>query len=145
MVLGTSAIVTADSMHNQNEENRYKLAAVNSLFLRNCPEYVTFRYPVPSPKYLAIHAACAQVAHLSGAAKCIDKFYEDMEYRTTLDTDGACGDVRTCHIRTTGSRSSNCILNSVQLESAYSRFALDLSSRSQCLSYSVIEIVGGKM
>ncbi|KAF4613765.1 hypothetical protein D9613_008150 [Agrocybe pediades] len=35
--------------------------------------------PVPSPAYLAIHAACAQVVHFSGADKYIEKYYEDME------------------------------------------------------------------
>ncbi|KAF4614259.1 hypothetical protein D9613_008152 [Agrocybe pediades] len=34
--------------------------------------------PVPSPVYLAIHAACAQAAQLSGAAKYIEKYYEDV-------------------------------------------------------------------
>ncbi|KXN80608.1 hypothetical protein AN958_09646 [Leucoagaricus sp. SymC.cos] len=78
-----------------NEKNKYKLEATKAFFLRNCPEYVTFttpdqaKLPVPSPTYLAIHAACAKVAHLSGAAECIDKFYRDMDDSTTLDTDGA--------------------------------------------------------
>jgi hypothetical protein len=59
------------------------------------PQYVTFttpdqnKYPVPDPIYLAIHAACAKVAHLSGAAACIDKFEYDMEDGETLDPDGA--------------------------------------------------------
>ncbi|KXN81616.1 hypothetical protein AN958_04110 [Leucoagaricus sp. SymC.cos] len=78
-----------------NEKNKYKLEATEAFLLRGYPEYVTFttpdqaRLPVPSPTYLAIHAACAKVAHLSGAAKCIDKFYRDMDDSKTLDTDGA--------------------------------------------------------
>ncbi|KXN84498.1 hypothetical protein AN958_12410 [Leucoagaricus sp. SymC.cos] len=77
------------------EMNRYKLEASDPFFLRSYPEFVTFttpdskKLPVPSPTYLAIHAACAKVAHLSGAAACIDKFYQDMEDRKTLDPDGA--------------------------------------------------------
>ena len=59
------------------------------------PKQVTFttrdqaKFPVPSPTYLAIHAACANVTHLSGAGKCIEKFYEDMEASQTLATDGS--------------------------------------------------------
>jgi len=83
----------------QHEENKYKLEAAEALILRGYPEYVTFttpdpvKLPVPSPTYLAIHAACAKVAHLSGAARCIDKFYQDMEDGTTLDPNGASAEM----------------------------------------------------
>lgn len=56
-----------------DEENKYTLQATDPTILRGYPEYVTFttpdtvNLPVPSPTYLAIHAACAKVAHLSGA------------------------------------------------------------------------------
>ena len=33
--------------------------------------------PPPSPTLLAIQAACAQVAHMSGAAEILDEFYRD--------------------------------------------------------------------
>jgi len=77
------------------EMNRYKLEASDPSFLRSYPDFVTFttsdpeKLPVPSPTYLVIHAACAKVAHLSGAAACIDKFYQDMEDGKTLDPNGA--------------------------------------------------------
>ncbi|KDR74064.1 hypothetical protein GALMADRAFT_250794 [Galerina marginata CBS 339.88] len=77
------------------EMNKYKLGASDPLFLRGYPEFVTFtthdpeKYPVPSPTYLAIHAACAKVAHLSGAAARIDEFYRNMEDGETLDPNGA--------------------------------------------------------
>ncbi|KAF8968556.1 hypothetical protein BDZ97DRAFT_1799021 [Flammula alnicola] len=77
------------------ETNKYKLEATEAYILRGYPEYVTFttpdqvKLPVPSPIYLAIHAACAKIAHLSGAAECIDKFYQDMEDSTTLNPNGA--------------------------------------------------------
>ena len=83
----------------QKEENKYMLRASDPIVLRGFPEYVTFttpdpaRLPVPSPKYLAIHAACAEIAHLSGAAKCINKHYRDMEEQTTLDSDGASAEL----------------------------------------------------
>lgn len=63
--------------------------------LRDYPEYVTFttpdpvNLPVPSPTYLAIHAACAKVAHLSGAAERIDEYHRDMEDRKVLDPNGS--------------------------------------------------------
>jgi len=67
--------------------------------LRGYSKYVTFttpdpvKLPVPSPAYLAIHAACAKVAYLSGATECIDKFYEDMDGSTTLDPNGASAEM----------------------------------------------------
>jgi hypothetical protein len=79
----------------QDVANTYKLEAVHPVLLRTLPEYFTFttpdqdKFPVPSPVYLAIHAACAKVAHLSGAAKCIDKLYREMEDRMTLAPDGS--------------------------------------------------------
>ncbi|KJA27278.1 hypothetical protein HYPSUDRAFT_157352 [Hypholoma sublateritium FD-334 SS-4] len=51
------------------------------------------KFPLPSPAYLSIHAACAKVAHLSGAAECIDKFYQDMEDRNTLSSDGSSASI----------------------------------------------------
>jgi hypothetical protein len=84
----------------QNEENKYKLESTKDyLFARSFPEYVEFttpdpiKYPVPSPTYLAIHAACAKVAHLSGAGERIDKFYRDLEDSQTLDPDGGSADM----------------------------------------------------
>jgi len=83
----------------QDEENKYKLEARQSYILRDYPEYVTFttpdpvKLPVPSPTYLAIHAACAKVAHLSGVAKCINELYRDMEDGTTLDPDSTSAEM----------------------------------------------------
>ena len=34
-------------------------------------------FPPPSPTLLAIHAACARIAHMSGAAEVLDEFYRD--------------------------------------------------------------------
>jgi hypothetical protein len=44
------------------------------------------KLPLPSPDLLALHAACVQVAHLSGAREYIDRFRKDMaeiDERTT--------------------------------------------------------------
>ena len=80
-------------------ENNYKLEAAEPFILNGYPEYVTFKtpdtvkFPVPSAVYLSIHAACAKVAHLSGAGACIDKFYRDMDDSTTLDPNGVSAEM----------------------------------------------------
>lgn len=45
-------------------------------------------YPLPNPKYLAIHAACCTVANLSGAADYLHKAYQYMEELHVLSEDG---------------------------------------------------------
>ncbi|RPD55394.1 hypothetical protein L227DRAFT_510242, partial [Lentinus tigrinus ALCF2SS1-6] len=61
------------------------------------PREVTFtsRYnlPLPSPKYLRIHAACCRIAHLSGAVEYLDKVYRDREDLGVLAEDGASAPV----------------------------------------------------
>ena len=49
--------------------------------------------PVPKREYLELHATCAKVAHLSGAAEYIDKIHRDMEEITVLSSDGASADI----------------------------------------------------
>ena len=61
------------------------------------PREVTFtsqcNLPLPSPKYLRIHAACCRIAHLSGAAEYLDKIYRDEEELSVLSSDGASAPV----------------------------------------------------
>ncbi|KAI5999983.1 hypothetical protein EDD15DRAFT_2362514 [Pisolithus albus] len=75
--------------------NTYKLDAIRDY----CPpytssRYVTFstpdpeKYPLPNPTYLAIHAACAKVAHLSGAAEHIEEVLSRFEDTSVLAEDG---------------------------------------------------------
>ena len=47
------------------------------------------KLPLPSPAYLAIHAACARVAHLSGAGEHIDRVLRELEHTKVLSKDGA--------------------------------------------------------
>ncbi|KAI6155635.1 hypothetical protein BKA82DRAFT_991374 [Pisolithus tinctorius] len=75
------------------EPNTYRLEATQTYLLNKRPKYVTFttadpKLPPPSPKYLAIHAACARVAHFSGAAEYIEKVFRDMEDIDVLAQDG---------------------------------------------------------
>lgn len=61
------------------------------------PHEVTFtswcNLPLPSPKYLRIHAVCCRIAHLSGAAEYMDKIYREEEDLGVLSTDGASAPV----------------------------------------------------
>jgi len=64
-------------------ENCYKICTSRP-FVWPLPDEVTFTttnpaLPLPSPQLLASHAACAQVAYLSGAREYIDKCFEEME------------------------------------------------------------------
>ncbi|TBU30618.1 hypothetical protein BD311DRAFT_827218 [Dichomitus squalens] len=51
--------------------------------------------PLPSPKYLAIRAACCRIARMSGAAEYLHIILRDMEELQVLSEDGASADVLT--------------------------------------------------
>jgi hypothetical protein len=51
------------------------------------------KLPLPSQHLLALHAACAQVAHLSGAGEYVDRILEDMEEISVLAHDGTSSEV----------------------------------------------------
>ncbi|KAF5310811.1 hypothetical protein D9619_008045 [Psilocybe cf. subviscida] len=81
-------------------DNEYRLESVPGpaeIFARNYPTVkFTSAKPdldlaLPSPDYLAIHAACAKVAHLSGASEWFKEFEDDLDEHThkTLANDGA--------------------------------------------------------
>jgi hypothetical protein len=44
---------------------------------------------LPHPDLIALHAACARVAHMSGAAEYFDRFERDVEETTVLASDGS--------------------------------------------------------
>jgi hypothetical protein len=46
-------------------------------------------FPLPSPEYLRLHAACARVAHFFGARKYIDSRLDDMETMQVFAEDGS--------------------------------------------------------
>jgi len=48
---------------------------------------------LPDPRYLALHAACARIAHVSGAAAYIDALREEWEETTVLSSDGSSADM----------------------------------------------------
>ncbi|KAJ7805948.1 hypothetical protein B0H14DRAFT_3882618 [Mycena olivaceomarginata] len=47
------------------------------------------KFPLPDPRLLALHAVCARVAHMSGAAEVLDKFDRDVEDVQVLAEDGS--------------------------------------------------------
>ena len=49
--------------------------------------------PPPDPRYLRLHAACAQAAHLSGAGEYINNILRDMETTRVLAKDGSSADL----------------------------------------------------
>ena len=57
------------------------------------PTTVTFtshdNAPLPDPHYLALHTACAKVAHLSGAGQHIDSVDRDIDTTPVLARDGS--------------------------------------------------------
>ncbi|KAG8965648.1 hypothetical protein FRC03_000343 [Tulasnella sp. 419] len=78
--------------------NSYMLKSRYPALIRKFPAIITFtstdnRLPLPSPRYIGIHAACARVVHLSGAGKYIDGVFRDLEEMRMLATDGTSGDV----------------------------------------------------
>lgn len=48
---------------------------------------------LPNSHYLRIHAACAKVAHLSGAAEYLETILHEWEERPVLASDGGSADV----------------------------------------------------
>jgi hypothetical protein len=57
------------------------------------------KLPLPDPRYLRIHAACAKVAHLSGAAEYIDVIFRDMEDTRVLATNGSSAELLSYALR----------------------------------------------
>jgi len=62
------------------------------------------KLPLPSPDLLGLHAACAQVAHLSGEGEYVDQILEEMEQINVLAHDGTSSDVPHHALMTPGSR-----------------------------------------
>ena len=83
----------------KNTIDRYKVEAIQPILLRSLNRYVTFttpdaaRLPVPKREYLELHATCAKVAHLSGAAEYVDRILEDTEDVRVLSSDGGSAEI----------------------------------------------------
>jgi hypothetical protein len=83
----------------QDPVNLYRPAATKPFLIRGIPAQVWLTtpdpndYPLPNPRYLALHAACARVAHLSGAAEYIEMIFRDLENIKVLANNGGSGDL----------------------------------------------------
>lgn len=44
---------------------------------------------LPDPRYISLHAACAQVAHATGIAEYVDEVFRDFEELRVLPEDGS--------------------------------------------------------
>ncbi|KIO15597.1 hypothetical protein M407DRAFT_237050 [Tulasnella calospora MUT 4182] len=75
-----------------NDEGNFEL--VNPPVLRQVTLSSTSDLiPLPNSHYLRIHAACAKVAHLSGAAEYLETILDEWEERPVLASDGGSADM----------------------------------------------------
>ncbi|PIL29689.1 hypothetical protein GSI_08127 [Ganoderma sinense ZZ0214-1] len=61
-------------------------------------------HPLPSPRFLQIHAACCRIAHLAGAAEHLDEILDEGEGMKVLDPDGSSARVLEYYLLRCGSR-----------------------------------------
>ncbi|KIJ49955.1 hypothetical protein M422DRAFT_65849 [Sphaerobolus stellatus SS14] len=76
----------------------YRPAATADYLLLEIPTIIHFQsrradLPLPDPCYLALHAACAKIQHLSGAAEYLSKVFNDIADLKVLAKDGGSADV----------------------------------------------------
>jgi hypothetical protein len=101
----TCAKKRAENLIRQPILNRYQVCAADPVDLRDVLQVVTFtcpdipKFPLPSPCYLRLRDACAQVAHLSGARDYIGTVLEDLEEIRVLAYDGSTADVLDLPVR----------------------------------------------
>ncbi|KAA1472924.1 hypothetical protein DENSPDRAFT_839317 [Dentipellis sp. KUC8613] len=105
LTLGTSIHTSFDELDIWLEKipdgsnNSYNVKASNPSFLRSLSARVEFttpdpvRRPLPDPRYLKLHAACARIAHMSGAAQCIDQILHEEEVTKVLAFDGGSSEL----------------------------------------------------
>ncbi|RDB29757.1 hypothetical protein Hypma_013833 [Hypsizygus marmoreus] len=79
--------------------NQYRANAMVESVLNKLPNrIITFtstdpRLPLPSPRYLALHAACAKTAHLSGVRAFNARVMEDLQESRTMKNDGGSAEL----------------------------------------------------
>ena len=49
--------------------------------------------PAPDPKIIALHAACARIAHMSGAAEHLRELYRDTEHISVMTESNAADEL----------------------------------------------------
>jgi hypothetical protein len=83
------------SFSKQHEPNTYRIRATDRLHHSALPigQLVTFRttdvkLKLPDPRYIALHAACAQVIDASGMGRHLDQILTDQEELNVLPENG---------------------------------------------------------
>ncbi|EGO02895.1 hypothetical protein SERLA73DRAFT_176352 [Serpula lacrymans var. lacrymans S7.3] len=90
-------LVLGHCIYTQPSLNCYRVCTARRGYV--VPHTVTFtssdpiNLPLPSGELPALHAACAKVANLSGAAKWLDKIADDKDNLETLAPDGSSSNV----------------------------------------------------
>ncbi|KAA1470023.1 hypothetical protein DENSPDRAFT_667668 [Dentipellis sp. KUC8613] len=77
----------------EGETHCYHIRTVSPCYLvPPLPPQICFvaqnKLPLPCPKYLAIHAACCRIAHMSGATEYVGRVYREEEKLGVLATEG---------------------------------------------------------
>jgi hypothetical protein len=87
-------------MWHQERNGEYQIVTWQSSTVPDSPRYTTTfttadlkTRPIPSVHYLRLHAACARVAHKSGAATYIEDLARDIARLTVLAEDGSSAGV----------------------------------------------------
>jgi hypothetical protein len=87
-------------LSTQGEKDTYLICAVDwvgGTSIVPVRTRVTFvssdkKLKLPDPRYIALHAACAQVTHAAGMAEYLDEILDDIKDLRVLPEDG-CSDV----------------------------------------------------
>ncbi|CUA75451.1 hypothetical protein RSOLAG22IIIB_11743 [Rhizoctonia solani] len=79
-------------------ENTYTIGKRHPGIRPDLPPTITFTasaptLPLPDRRYLALHAACAKVAHLSGASEAISLLGNKQEHDGVLSEDGSSAEI----------------------------------------------------
>lgn len=75
--------------------NKYQVCSRDPKLIEELPSVARLEtpdpvdFPLPDPCYLALHAACAQVSHLSGAREYTEHDLRDLEEMRALAKDGS--------------------------------------------------------
>ncbi|KDN33842.1 hypothetical protein RSAG8_13061, partial [Rhizoctonia solani AG-8 WAC10335] len=98
MTLRVDILTSFDSLHMWLEPlegpgNTYSVGRTVPRLNTEVPPIITLAtdtgLPLPDHRYLALHAACAKVIHMSGAAELIDSILRDTEDAQVLAQDGS--------------------------------------------------------
>ena len=87
-------VLEPDPNYPKPVEHTYNVCSRQPYISAGLPATVTFtsafpELPLPDPRYLALHAACAKVAHLSGAGEYIERTFRELDNMKVLASNGS--------------------------------------------------------